>query len=238
VATGPTTTTRARFTNDRRDYTYDARQNVINVRGQYYIAGGAITTWPARSTPRTAACFKSFYDETSTKMRAGSFTMTPSTGWRRFATRPTPRRTSTYSLFQLFWIGDRMTAYWQTDYPSVTTSKRFVGTDESGRIIDMWDWPVSGNAARVWTVNPDAWANDKNLSARRSTSRCCLRVSNQDTEAAAYENDGVTVHRPGLALNGFRTYDPFVGAYVQPSTLVGGTFTTYVYAQRLSTQNS
>src|SRR5213075_994310 len=28
--------------------------------------------------------------------------------------------------------------------------------------IDMWSWPSSGDGARVWAINPRAWANDTN----------------------------------------------------------------------------
>ncbi|MBL0220089.1 MAG: hypothetical protein IPQ07_40255 [Myxococcales bacterium] len=42
---------------------------------------------------------------------------------------------ATYSIFQLFWLEDRLTAYWQTDYPAVATTKRYVGTDETSRPI-------------------------------------------------------------------------------------------------------
>lgn len=43
-------------------------------------------------------------------------------------------------------------------------------------------------------------------------------------------DDGTTVHRPGIALNGFRTYDPWTGSYLQVDPLVDSTWSTYVYA--------
>jgi len=43
----------------------------------------------------------------------------------------------------------------------------------------------------------------------------------------AYENDGATIARPPLVLDGFRTYDPFVGGYLQ---VVDQTWSGYVYA--------
>src|SRR5687767_6478143 len=51
----------------------------------------------------------------------------------------------------------------------------------------------------------------------------------QDQETAAFQNDGSTAHRPGLALNGFRTYDPFTGSYLQVDPVVQETWNTYVY---------
>jgi RHS repeat-associated protein len=51
----------------------------------------------------------------------------------------------------------------------------------------------------------------------------------QDSETVSYQNDGVTIHRPGLTLNGFRTYDPFTGSYLQVDPLLDSTWSTYVY---------
>jgi RHS repeat-associated protein len=51
-----------------------------------------------------------------------------------------------------------------------------------------------------------------------------------DVETAAYENDGVTVHRPGIVLNGYRTYDPFGGSYVQPDPYMPVSRSSYGYA--------
>jgi len=54
------------------------------------------------------------------------------------------------------------------------------------------------NAARVWTVNPDAWANDKNLVGPTVYQPLLFAGQYQDTEAAAYENDGVHSSQAGL----------------------------------------
>ncbi len=55
------------LTNDRRDYTYDARHNVVNVRGQYYT-GSAWHYYDVASAfdATNRRVFKSFYDETTT----------------------------------------------------------------------------------------------------------------------------------------------------------------------------
>ena len=38
------------------------------------------------------------------------------------------------------------------------------------------------------------------------------------------------MYRPGIALNGFRTYDPFTGSYLQPDPLAASSRSAYVYA--------
>jgi RHS repeat-associated protein len=53
----------------------------------------------------------------------------------------------------------------------------------------------------------------------------------QDVETAAYADESATIHRPAIALNGFRTYDPFTGSYLQIDPLVESTWSTYVYSQ-------
>ena len=45
----------------------------------------------------------------------------------------------------------------------------------------------------------------------------------------AYENDGVTVHRPGIVVNGYRVYDPFVGTYLSLDPLAPDTWSSYLY---------
>ncbi|MBA2539245.1 MAG: hypothetical protein H0V17_06395, partial [Deltaproteobacteria bacterium] len=51
----------------------------------------------------------------------------------------------------------------------------------------------------------------------------------KDDETIAWQNVGVTRHRPGLALNGFRTYDPWIGSYLQVDPLVDSTWSSYLY---------
>ena len=220
------------LTNDRRDYTYDARRNVTNVRGQYYT-GGVWHYYDVASAfdASNRRVFKSFYDETSTKTATWFFYYDPSDRLTEVRYTPDTSASSTYSLFQLFWIGDRLTLYWQVDYPSVTTSKRYTSTDETGRIYELVNWPSSGNAGVYWGINESAWGFDNTLNFGAGTIYQPLLFAGQyeDAETIAYENDGATIHRPGLALNGHRTYDPFVGGYLQVDPLADRTRSSYVY---------
>jgi hypothetical protein len=45
---------------------------------------------------------------------------------------------------------------------------------------------------------------------------------NSDSETTALQNNGTTLHRPGVAWNAFRTYDPFTGGYLQVDPLLRG----------------
>ncbi|MDB4955979.1 MAG: rhsA [Myxococcales bacterium] len=220
-----------RNTNDRRDYTYDARGNVINVRGQYYAITGAWHYYDVASAfdAKNRRVFKSFYDETSLKTATWYFYYDAADRLSEVFYMPDTSASTTYSIFQLFWLDRRLIAYWQTDYPSVTTSKRYVGTDETGRPIDMWNWPSSGDATRVWAINPSAWGFDNNKVGPTVYQPILFAGQYQDIETIAYENDGATIHRPALALNGFRTYDPFVGGYLQLDPMVDKTWSSYGY---------
>jgi RHS repeat-associated protein len=51
----------------------------------------------------------------------------------------------------------------------------------------------------------------------------------KDTETTAYLNDTVSVHRPGLVLDGLRTYDPFSGSYLQVDPRGRETSSAYGY---------
>jgi RHS repeat-associated protein len=216
---------------DDRTYTYDGRRNLSNVRGQYYT-GSAWHYYDVASAfdAFNRRVFKSFYDETSLKTSTWFFYYDPTTRLTEVVYTPDVSTSATYSVFQLVWLGDRIVAYWQTDYPSATTSKRYVGTDETNRPVDMWNWPASGDTTRVWALNPDAWGNDHVVSGSGIFQPMLFAGQYQDVETAAYENDGVTLHRPGLALNGVRTYDPFAGTYLQVDPLLDQTRSTYGYA--------
>ncbi|MFN0251906.1 MAG: RHS repeat-associated core domain-containing protein, partial [Kofleriaceae bacterium] len=137
----------------------------------------------------------------------------------------------TYTLFQLVWIGDRLVGYWQTDQPGGVTSKRYVGTDETGRPIDMFSWPSSGDATRIWAVNPFAWGEMQIWPLGAGIFQPVLFAGQYiDDWTVVTLADGVTTHRPGLVWNGYRTYDPFTGGYLQLDPLAARTWSYYLYA--------
>ena len=132
-------------------------------------------------------------------------------------------------MFQLAWLGDRLTGIWQLFFPSGTLTKRYISTDETNRPLEMWAFPSTGDSRRVWAVNPSAWGFDTNLVGPSVFQPILFAGQYKDTETAAYLNDGTTVHRPGLALNGFRTYDAFTGSYLQVDPLAPETRSSYGY---------
>ncbi|MBA3406244.1 MAG: RHS repeat-associated core domain-containing protein [Gemmatimonadaceae bacterium] len=218
------------LTNDLRTYTYDARRNVTNVRSQY-LSGGAWHFYNVASAfdAKNRRVFKSFFDETTLKTATWFFYYDALDRLTEIRHTPDTSVPATYSLFQLVWLGDKLVLYWQTDYPTVTTSKRYVSTDESNRPIDMMSWPASGAAARVWTINPDAWGNDTVLIGSSVFQPILFAGQYKDDETIAWQNDGVTRHRPGVVANGFRTYDPWTGSYLQVDPVVDSTWSSYVY---------
>jgi RHS repeat-associated protein len=90
-------------------------------------------------------------------------------------------------------------------------------------------WPSSGNASRVWSINPDAWGFDKNLIGPTIYQPILFMGQYKDDETVALQDDHATVHRPEIVLNGFRSYDPWTGLYLQVDPLVDSTWNTYVY---------
>jgi RHS repeat-associated protein len=219
------------LTNDRRDYTYDARHNVVNVRGQYYT-GGAWHYYDVASAfdHKNRRVFKSFYDETTGKTAQWFFYYDTFDRLTEIRYTPDISASGTYSTFQLLWLGNKLVMYFQTDQPSGTVSRRYVASDETDRPIQLWNWPSTGDATRVWAINPSAWGVDTNIVGSSVFQPVMFAGQYRDVETAALENDGATVHRPGVVVNGYRTFDSFSGSYLQIDPLVHNTWSSYLYA--------
>jgi RHS repeat-associated protein len=215
---------------DDRTYTYDDRRNVINVAGHYHT-GSAWHDYSVASAfdARNRRVFKSFHDETSGQIATWYFYYDPLDRLTEVRHTPDISSPSTYSIFQLVWLGDRLVLYWQTDYPSVTTSKRYVATDEANRPIDMQCWG-QGNCPRVWTTNPDAWGNDTVLLGTTAFQPILFAGQYKDDETIAWQDGGTIRQRPGVVENRFRSYDPWTGSYLQVDPWIASTWSSYVYA--------
>ncbi len=204
------------LTNDRRDYTYDGRHNLVNVRGQYYTG----TTWHYYDVAsafdlKDRRVFKSFYYETTTKTAQWFFYYDALDRLTEVRYTPDISASGTYSVFQLFWLGNKLVLYWQTDNPSATTSKRYVASDESDRPIQLWNWPSSGATTLVWALNPSAFGYSTYILGPSIFQPLGVASQYQDVETAAYENDGVTVHRPGIVFARYASYDITSGSNLQ-----------------------
>jgi RHS repeat-associated protein len=220
------------LTNDERSYTYDGRSNVINVHGKYF-SGGVWHECDVASAfdAKNRRVMKSFRNATTGAEAQWFFYYDALDRLAEVRHTPNIASPSTYTLFQFFWLGNRAVAFWQTDLPTGTTSKRYVATDESGRPVDMWSWPATGNAARVWAINASAWGTDTNLIGATVYQPILFAGQYYDLETAALANSGSSTHRMGTALNGHRTFDPTVGAYLQLDPMVDSTWSPYVYVE-------
>lgn len=228
----------ANETHTGRTYTYDGRHNVINVRGQY-------PTWdcspfgicPIWDYYDDASSFdangrratKVSWDETSGLTRNYFYYYDPLGRLTEIRYVPDVTDAGTYSLYEIVWLGHRPVAYIQSDYPGPTVSKRYTVTDETDRVIAMWSWPASGDATRVWAIDPDAWGEDATVVGSSMLQPLVFAGQYQDWETYTYSDFSGTMHEYALNLNGARTYDPFVGAYLQTDPLVDATRSSYVY---------
>ena len=119
-------------------------------------------------------------------------------------------------------VDRRAIAYWQTDYPLATVSRRYLHSDANGRALEAWSWPSSGTATQVWAIDPDAFGWDRVTvgSSVYQPLRADDGMRYEETETTAITNSGGLGTgprnlRPRLHLEDGRAYDPFVGSYLQ-----------------------
>lgn len=218
------------LTHDRRDYTYDGRRNVINVRGQIYVSGA----WHYYDVGsgydhKDRRVYKSIYDETTGVTAQWFFYYDAFDRLSEIRYTPNTASPSVYTTFDVIRLGARIVSFVQIDQPSGTVSKRYVATDETGRIQKLWNYPVSGDASIVWDINQSAWGRDNTLTGA-AFQPFLFAGQYTDIETASYLDDGSTIARAPQALNGCRTYDPFTGGYLQTDPLVPETRSSYTYA--------
>ncbi len=148
------------YSNDERTYTYDGRSNVRQITGKRYV-------WPSWQT----YTLTNAYDHKGRRVFKSYSAGGSEAQWffyydledRLIEVKHTPNISSpsTYSIYQFYWVGRRAIAYWQIDYPAVTTTRRFLHSDESDRVLEAWSWPTSGYTARQWALNDDAFGWDE-----------------------------------------------------------------------------
>jgi RHS repeat-associated protein len=215
---------------DERVFTYDGRNNVVQVQSSVYNPVNNT------STPYTVT---SHFDAQNRRVLKIYKRNNVEARWyfyydaygRLSEVRYTPDITvaGTFTTYQLFWLDELLVAYWQTDAPAGTTTKYYAHHNEDGRPVGLRTWST-GNSTLAWAINPDAWGFDKTIVGPQVYQPLVFAGQYLDQETAAYLDDGVTVHRPGLVLNGARTYDPFTGSYLQLDPLVESTWSPYAYA--------
>ena len=218
-------------THDTRNFFFDQRHNNNAIWNEVYGLG----TWmqfqsTSQFDGQNRRMLRTFYNPFWGTSSTWYFYYDPYDRLTQVRYTPSITAPTTYQVFEFLWLGDKLTAYWQTDYPSATTSKRYVSTDETDRPLDMMSWPASGDATRIWAINPSSWGFDTLAVGPFVYQPLLFAGQYRDENTDAYENDGATVHRPSVALNGYRTYDPFAGAYLQVDPIVAETWSSYVYA--------
>ncbi|MFN0248156.1 MAG: RHS repeat-associated core domain-containing protein, partial [Kofleriaceae bacterium] len=212
-----------------RGYIYDQRSNRQGTIG-YYRSGG--TWYSYSSTSAFDAQNRRVYKSIQLNDVTSTWFYYYDADSRLTEVRYTPNTTSpsTFQVFQLLWLRDRVTAMYQADAPSGAVSRRYVVGDETHRPLELWAWPTSGDMTRMWAINPSAYGFDV-IALGSSVYQPLLFEGQQvDAETTAYRNDGTTVHRPALVHNGFRTYDPMIGGYLQTDPLSPATWSSYMYA--------
>jgi hypothetical protein len=121
--------------------------------------------------------------------------------------------TSTYTVYNFYWLGEHPVASWATSFPSATTARYFMHTDEANRVLEVYDWPSSGDATLVWGINPDIFGWD---SAAVGTIYQPLRMSNSLLleNTGAYKDSNSVLNRPTLLIDRGRVYDPMTESFV------------------------
>jgi RHS repeat-associated protein len=219
-----------RTSQDRRSYTYDGRGNLVGVRGTAPIGG----TWrdyyvESAFDARNRRVFKAVHDLATAKQQHWFFYYDAYDRLTEVRHLPDASVPATSTTYQLIWLEGLLVAYWQTDAPSGATSKRYVSFDETGRPVRMHSW-TNSNSIVTWAINPDAWGMDTVVIGPGVYQPVAFAGQYVDAETASYLDDGTTRNRPGLVLNGFRTYDPFTGSYLQVDPRVHQTWDAYGYA--------
>lgn len=200
---------------DVRGYGYDERRNLNSVNGFFKPTSGS--AWhnyylSATFDQRNRRVGKGLYDATTGQFSYWYFYYDPMDRLVEIKYWPDSATSSTYSLFQISWLGERPIAMFQTDYPGTTLSRRYVHMDDSGRPMEMYSWPASGDAGRVWAINSDEWANDSVLVGSSVFQPLVVGHLYRDIETASWFTFGQEQRPPLLNAQYGGMYDPFVGA--------------------------
>ncbi len=227
---------------DQREYTYDGRNNVLTITGEYYYrfypSSWHDYTISNAYDERNRRIFKSFYDEDEETEAQWFFYYDVFDRLVSVKHTPDISSPSTYTLYEFYWIDSRPVAYYQTSYPSVTTARRFTHADELNRPVDVWSWPGTGDAERVWAINPDLFGWDEIVVGNLWYAPVYqpLRFPGQyvdvETESQINGRMGPVAVRPPLHENRHRTYDPYTGTYLQVDPKVEDTWEAYNYVEQ------
>ncbi len=131
--------------------------------------------------------------------------------------KPIVASPSNYTIYQFYWLGKRPVAYFGTTYPAGTTGRFFIHADDANRPLEMMDWPISGDAAIVYAINPDVFGWDRVLFSPTGIYQP-FRLNGAYFEygTQAIKASGPTIwHRPALLTSGGVTFDPLTETFLQ-----------------------
>jgi RHS repeat-associated protein len=232
------------WADDRRDYTYDGRNNLIAVSGKMKISATVVHDYTLVNAfdHKNRRFFKSLLDEDTSVEAQWFFYYDLQDRLIEVNYTPDIASPSNYQLVQFYWIGDRPVARLQTTYTPTTATqgRRFLHADELGTPLDAWSFPIgSGDAVHAWAFNPDAfgWGRVEVGTTQFQPLRFPGQVADDET-IAWYFNTGTSAYvraRPPLSENRYRVYDPFTGSYLQTDPLVSSSWNSYAYAENSPT---
>lgn len=107
---------------------------------------------------------------------------------------------------------------WATAFPAATTARYFMHADEANRVIEMYNWPASGDATRVWAVNPDVFGWDSYAqTGPYQPFRLNNLINDDGTIAWKIDTGTLNFNRPELLIGRGVHYDPMTGTMLQRS---------------------
>jgi len=203
------------YSHDARSYSYEGRKLVRQITGKKKISSTWYTyTLTNAYDHKGRRVFKSYVINGVESQYFYYYNLRD----QLIEVKHTPNisSSSTYSLFDFFWSGDRPIAYYQVDYPSVTTTRRYFHSDADNRVYELWTWPTSGESTRVWALQPDAFGWDQVLtgSSIYQPLRGADSMNQYDVDLTAW-NDSATSLRPPLVLTPSGYYDPLSATVLQ-----------------------
>ncbi len=201
--------------NDRRDYTWEGRRRLRTVSGKHLVG---LSTWQNYTITNTydhrdRRVTRLWYNTTTGLKSQWFYYYDPQDRIIEIKYVPDISATSTYSLYQFYWLDKRLVSYFGTDSPSGTTGRFFAHSDESNRPLEIMDWPSTGDASVVWAINPDVFGWDT-LITGSIFQPFRLNGAYFETSTLA-RKDAFTIHRPELVTERGAIYDPLAESFLQ-----------------------
>jgi len=212
---------------DSRSYTYDGKRRVRTITG-YFRSGSTCNPVcvPAYKQYRITYAFdqldrlvfRSFANLTSGGESNTFYYYDVNNRLIEIKLVPLISDQSTYTIYDFYWLGQRPVAMWALAFPAATTARYFLHADEQNRVLEVYTWPTSGDAALAWALDPNAFGWENVVTG---TLFQPLRMTNMlvDEGTLAWSNaDSVApaAARPAILVSSDASlYDPMTGTTLQ-----------------------